>query len=504
MKKLESLLTAALVCGTMCAAVQAAEMPATAEPIRLGMPVQAEQPVVRLTLTEAVNRALATNYAIGIAAEKQAQAAAQVSEVAANKNPSLSYSFGVSKFKEQMQTVGIPIDRVMPGASANLEAALAGLPLDAQTIALLKQTSFWQQLNTVPYRVQVDHGYQNSVSLTWPLWTGGRVEHGIEAARIGRDVAEWEVYRQEADVKYQVTEGFYKLIEARNLLAIADEAVANLQEHVRIVGAHYDAGTVAKIDVLSSRVALANAQEQQIQAQNGTDLARTNLNTLLRQPTNTQIEPVSDDTTLEPLGWTLPEAVAFADTHRWELQQARLAVQAAKEQLGVAKAGYLPTVAVQASMNWQDRDFPGFKNEDWSIAGGISWSLFDGGATGAKVTGAEAGVREAELTAEQAAANIELDVTNAYLATVAAEKRIRTTSEAVNEALEAYKIATVRYRAGVGINLDVLDAQLKLNQARTNYVTALYDYHVSMARLEQAIGVPAAEPTPVRPVDTER
>ncbi|MBF1328086.1 MAG: TolC family protein, partial [Megasphaera micronuciformis] len=59
----------------------------------------------------------------------------------------------------------------------------------------------------------------------------------------------------------------------------------------------------------------------------------------------------------------------------------------------------------------------------------------------------------------------------------------------VTQATESFKIATVRYQAGVGINLDVLDAQLNLDKARTNNIQALYDYNVGIATLEKAMGM---------------
>jgi outer membrane protein TolC len=61
----------------------------------------------------------------------------------------------------------------------------------------------------------------------------------------------------------------------------------------------------------------------------------------------------------------------------------------------------------------------------------------------------------------------------------------------VEQAEEAFKIASIRYKSGVGINLDVLDAQLNLNNAKTNYISALYDYNVGLATLEKALGFPA-------------
>ena len=78
----------------------------------------------------------------------------------------------------------------------------------------------------------------------------------------------------------------------------------------------------------------------------------------------------------------------------------------------------------------------------------------------------------------------------AYLGLQAAEKNIQTTSVAVTRAEEDYKIAQVRYSAGVGTNLDVMDANEKLTTARTNYYTALYNYNTSKASLDKAMGIP--------------
>jgi outer membrane protein TolC len=61
---------------------------------------------------------------------------------------------------------------------------------------------------------------------------------------------------------------------------------------------------------------------------------------------------------------------------------------------------------------------------------------------------------------------------------------------AVAKAEEDFAIAQVRYNAGVGTNLDVIDAQLALATAKTNYIQALYDYNTGKAKLDKAMGVP--------------
>ena len=117
-------------------------------------------------------------------------------------------------------------------------------------------------------------------------------------------------------------------------------------------------------------------------------------------------------------------------------------------------------------------------------------NVWDYGVTAAKVAAAKANVVNAEETYRQTTDNVQLEVRTYYLSLREAEKRISTTSVAIAEAEEAYKIALVRYQAGVGTNTDVIDAQVSLTTAKNNYIQALYDYNTSHAKLEKAMGVP--------------
>ena len=84
---------------------------------------------------------------------------------------------------------------------------------------------------------------------------------------------------------------------------------------------------------------------------------------------------------------------------------------------------------------------------------------------------------------------VRLEVQTALLNMQSSEKNISTTSTAVEKAEEDYNIARVRYSAGVGTNLDVMDAQDKLTKAKTDYYTALYTYNTSKASLDKAMGL---------------
>lgn len=109
-----------------------------------------------------------------------------------------------------------------------------------------------------------------------------------------------------------------------------------------------------------------------------------------------------------------------------------------------------------------------------------------------KVHAAEEKLLQAEETYRDTVNSVELEVRSNYLGLREAEKRISTTQVAVAKAEEDFHIAQVRYMAGVGTNLDVIDAQVALTEAKTNFVNALYDYNTSKIALETSMGVPVA------------
>ena len=230
-----------------------------------------------------------------------------------------------------------------------------------------------------------------------------------------------------------------------NLAVIADEAVKNLDGHMKNVQQQYNAGIVAKLDVLSSNVSLSNAKKSSISANNARNLAEANLNNVMRIPMDTKLIPL--DTTFPEPGFdiTMEEAIAIGQKYRWELIKADYNVRIAKEQIRIAKAGYLPTVAIGGGYGWDTAGFDGFDKDKWSVYGVVNWSIWDGGATDAKIKGAKTGLKTAEEILLQAREKIELEIRQDYLSVLAAKEQIRAAEASVAQAEEAYKIATIRY-----------------------------------------------------------
>lgn len=331
--------------------------------------------------------------------------------------------------------------------------------------------------------------YSNDLTLSLPLYTGGITEGKIDQAKLGLKQADLGVEQAKQQIKLNATTGYFDILQARNLVKVDQESVDSLDAHLKNVQAQYAVGTVAKSDVLRSEVELANAQQTLIKAQNSYDVAVSSLNNVMGIPLDTEIK-IKEELQYAAYPISLPDSMQLALQQRPEAAQADAAIDIAKKGVQIAKGDKLPSVALKGTTGWNGDNLPGTDNNNWSVGVAASWNIFDAGSTKAKVKEADADVDKATQSAKQTKDSIQLEVRQAYLNMQEAEKRITTSKVAVAKAEEDFKIAQVRYSAGVGTNLDVMDAEVALTQAKTNYVQALYDFNTSKAKLDKAVGAP--------------
>lgn len=342
----------------------------------------------------------------------------------------------------------------------------------------------------------LSRSFGNGLTLTMPIYTGGQLEGAIKAADLAMNANELGLELCKQQVKAATMSAYYQALQAKNQIKVAQDSVNTLTEHLKNVNAQYTVGTVAKSDVLGTQVQMANAEQNLINANNSYDVAIASLNNVMGLPTDTELN-LTDSLDYNVYEIPLEECTAYARSNRPDVLMADYQVAIAEAGVQQAKAGYMPKVSAQASKSWAGEDPFGsdetdqryWTNNNWTAGVVLSWDIWDNNVTQSKVNQSKAAVAKAEAAAENTRQSGDLEVRTAYLNLKAAEKSINTTQVAVDKAQEDYKIAQVRYAAGVGTNLDVMDAEEKLAQAQTNYYTALYNYNSSKAALDKAMGI---------------
>ena len=180
----------------------------------------------------------------------------------------------------------------------------------------------------------------------------------------------------------------------------------------------------------------------------------------------------------------LPDAIQQALGRRTELTALRKAEELQQLDIVNAKSGYKPTVQVFAGYNWFNSRSARIRARHWTAgtpARQMTWNIFDGLLTHGKVVQAKA-LHEKSLTdlADQSR-QIELQVRTAYSDFIEAKEVLDSQQTVQAEADEALREAKARAEAGTGTQLDVLDAETSLTQARTTNVQALHDYAAARA-----------------------
>lgn len=417
---------------------------------------------LELDLEETIQRALLTNPSVKIAESQRKEAKADYSAAKSARGISISLNHST-------------------GRGGYAEA----------------QRRFNTAMGTWISDKQIGNSHSNSVTASLPIFTGGELQGQIGQAKANyRSMlsAEEQAYNE---MKETATTGYFNMLNATNMKALRQESVDRLQAHLDNVIAQYNVGIVARADVLRSEVELANAKQDYITASNEYDVAEATLNNIIGTPLNTTLK-LKDSLQYVPYDNDMAYCLAYSEQHRPELKQAEYGVDAAEAALVVARSGHMPKVYANASNNWggNGSNWPGDDDENWSVGVTASINVFDSGVTWSKIHAAQEALVQAKESQRQIKDNVELEVRTDYLSMREAEKRITTAQVAVASAEEDYHIAVVRYQAGVGTNIDVMDAQEALTQAKTNYYQALYNYNTSKAALNTSMGVGVPVPEP--------
>ena len=328
----------------------------------------------------------------------------------------------------------------------------------------------------------------NGITASMPLYTGGKNELNINSKKDAITTSELNTARTQEDIVLDTIKAYYDILEAKKTVDVDQQSVDNYQAHLTSVQQLYAAGSKARVEVLRSDVELSNARQTLIKAQNAYDIAVSTLKNIIKMDRD---EPLSltDDFSYRVFDKDMYSCLDYAMANRKDLQAAKLAVTVAERDIDIAAADKKPQVDVSIGTSWDKQVLPSASDYNYTAGVSASWNLFDSNVTNSNIKAAKVAVEEAKLELEKEQDDVDLAVRQAYLNMKEAEKRFTSTDRAVQQAQEDNYIANEKYKAGEGLMLDIIDAQLALSTAQLNYISAQYDYARYKATLENVMGL---------------
>jgi len=402
-------------------------------------------------------------------------------------------------------------------ANSDLEAQ-QGVVVQTRAVALPQLTAGGQYKDTERSSIEnfpnapttPDQNWNANIQLVQSVYEGGKLVAAFKAATATKKQAIAQFQTTRDDTLLAVRLAYYDVLLAAQQIIVNQASVVLLQQELEDQQRRYDAGTVPKLNVLRAEVALANQRPALIQAQNSYRTSKNNLCNLLGYNLPREVwEDVplnlTDKLDAAPYAVDLPTAIQQALDRRTELVALRQTAELQRLNIINAKAGYKPNLSIFAGYTWINAQFSPPVELDHSIDGynvgaQLSWDIFDGMLTHGKVIQARANYDKSRTDLDDRGRQIELEVRTSYSDFIMAREVLESQTKVQEEAEEALREAKARADAGTGTQLDVLDAQTSLTQARTTEVQALHDYDAARARLERAVGMEMMQTSaPVKP-----
>jgi len=330
--------------------------------------------------------------------------------------------------------------------------------------------------------------YSLGLSLQQPLFTWGRIKSGYEISKYGLSLSREEYRQAQQEIKFNVTNLFYNLLLAGELIKIREGSIARTEDHLKTVQERYDKGYASEFDLLRVKVELANAKPPLVQAKNLYKLALDNLKNLLGIDL---ADSVRLDGSLEfaPIQAEQSRAEELAFENRSELKLIGEQNKIGMKALALAQAGNKPSLFGTANYQYAKPYYgQDVWKTDWNFTLALSLPIFDGFLTRSKVRSARSDLRLLEISESQIKDGIRLEISQAISDLNLARENILSQEENIKQARESLRIANVQYQKGMLTNLELMDTEFALTVAETNYLQALSDYSIAKAKYERAIG----------------
>ena len=318
--------------------------------------------------------------------------------------------------------------------------------------------------------------------VTVPLYAGGKIMAGREAAKANTQAAKQTSAAVRNELGFEVVRAFQTILKTRQFINATEAAVTAFEGNQAAAKKRLDGGTLLKSDELDIEVRLTQAREDLVRARNANTLAVLTLRNLLGIESEdfsvVEVAPVA----------TVPIGGDFS--HRPELAAASERESAARAEIKGAKSGYQPRVSAFGSLDHDSGWVTGGDGNSYSAGVMLQWDLWDGFSSRAKTREAKANLESASEEKRKLRLALDFEVEQARLNLQAANERLAVTEKSVEQAEESAKLTRNRFEQGMAISTQLIDAESALVAARVRRAESESDQRIAVAALRKALALP--------------
>lgn len=420
------------------------------------------------TLQEAIDFAVKQNVNVRNSQLDAVSSEARIREVKSSALPQISVS---GSFTDNLiiQRAFLPAKTFNPTAPADAPdiAVEFGVPYSANASATLNQLLYSASLNV-----------------------------GLRAAATYRELAQRTIQATKITVAEQVSKAYYGVLVAQERAKLLDLNIGRLDTLLRETNALNKQGFVEKLDVQRLEVQANNLRAERQNVQNLIQLSYALLKFQMGLSVNDDIALTEQlqERNLDELRQLIAPDPTFQYSSRIEFSTLETQIKLAQLDIEGTQKGYFPTLAAFVNYGYNNgrskigqmftTPYPNFSTAGLSL----QIPVFDGGLKKYQIAQKRITLQKAQNSGELLRNSIDLQIRQSSITLNNGFQTLQTQQRNRDLAQEIVRVTRIKYKEGVGSNIEVLNAETSLREAQTNYFASLYDFLIAKVDQDKALG----------------
>ena len=323
-----------------------------------------------------------------------------------------------------------------------------------------------------------ENDFQTSLSVFQPL-LAMQASIGVDMSETAYAAKKEEYFRKQEEIILQVSQNYFMAQMAEESINVAEKGVEDAKEHLRIAQVNFNNGLGLYADTLRASTAVTEAEQKLVSARKNYRIAQRSLGMLLG------LED-SVSTTQENISLPLHDLEYYTShaRERRDIQSMQHHFENARNNLRMNEAAYVPTLGVGSSYQLNDKDIPfGSDGESWQVFALFSWELFDGTKRHHEKQKARYLIEETREQLERLMDGAAFQVFESFLSVEEAQKNAELAKASLATAEEGQRLVRLRYENSLSPLVDLLDAQVSLDQARADVIVRKKEEQLATLKL---------------------
>jgi len=457
----------------------------------LNLGILSGQEIIRLSLEDAVDSAMHNNYRVKRYKEIVIQKEYLDKASVGNFFPSIDVLGGYTYFSQNaeinMGQVKGSIDDMF-GKYGVVIAQELGLSDESQQEIYDKITGGLGKLPA--YNIEIDQQHYPNLNITamQPLFLGGKIIAGKRFAAAEMEYAQHDLRKVRNEVIRETIQRYFGVILLEHVVSVRRDVVAGMKRHERQAERAIEIGVIPTHELLRAKVAVANAERDQMDDENKLELALLALKTSLGLEDSYAIE-ATDSMSFKMVTFQIDnlKQEAYSSQPVFKMIEQKKVMVRSKHALEVSE--FLPQIAAWGEYGFFRQEYPVIM-PPVMIGVQARINIFHGLSKVNKLKATDHLALEVEAAETYARKQVDLWVNKSYREVLNNQERYAKMKPTIDLARKNKEINEKRFQESLGKSIDVIDATLLYEAAVVEQLKTLYDYYLSLADLYLATGNP--------------